>query len=296
MIGLLASLFLAASQDATPRRYDDMFGAFAPDGRQLVFTSDRSGDPEIYVANVDGTGLRRLTFTPGRDAHPTWSPDGRLIAFQSPREGGDVRIYLMRPDGSDPRLLVQTEGFCGVPVWSPDSRQIAFQCSADLNRFGTAEAPWRLFGVNANGTDLRQLSFGPGNDQVPSWEADGRKLVFHSDRGGSDQLFELDLANGRTQAITSGPDVHHSASVSHGGRLIALMKGAPEAQADVHVLDRRTGEFRRLTRNGPQFGTPQISSDLRTILFQAATAHGTRLRLVPVCGGAAVEFNPREAS
>jgi len=71
---------------------NDDFPAWSPDGKKIVFMSDRDGDIEIYVVNADGTHLKRLTHAPGRDAHPAFSRDGRKIAFQSPR--GNVQPQI----------------------------------------------------------------------------------------------------------------------------------------------------------------------------------------------------------
>lgn len=129
----LAALAVAAvglvvrvtTEQAAPR--GDVFGRWSPDGGRIVFTSDRSGDPEIYVMAADGTGLTRLTDAPGRDAHPDFSPDGRQIAFQSPRAGDGTHLYVMRAGGADQRRITSLSGFSGVPVWSPDGSRLAFQ-------------------------------------------------------------------------------------------------------------------------------------------------------------------------
>lgn len=284
-MAVLAAVLALAGQAAAPAPTNDMFGAFSPDGRQIAFTSDRTGDPEIFVANRDGSGVRQLTAMPGRDAHPAFSPDGRWLAFQSPRDGGDVQLYVMPAGGGEPRRVVRTTGFCGVPVWSPDGRQLVFQCSGQVRGPGSATAPWRLYLVNADGRGLRQISFGPGNDQVPVWSRDGRRLMFFSNRAGTDQLYELDLANGGISRLTEGPDTHRAASYSPDGRLIAMMKGPPEGRADVYLLDRNNGAWRRLTESGPNFAQPQFSPESATILFQAPTPQGMRLHTVPVAGG-----------
>src|SRR5262245_35575198 len=67
---------------------------FSPDGKQIAFMSGRDGNPEIYVMNVDGTNVRRLTNHPAGDSSPTWSPSGSQIAFTSDRSG-KPQIYLM---------------------------------------------------------------------------------------------------------------------------------------------------------------------------------------------------------
>jgi len=97
-----------APPPASGRVIDNQFPHWSPDGRQIVFTSDRDGDPEIYVVNADGSDLRRLTSVPGRDAHPSFSRDGKRIVFQSPRDGGDTNVYVMNLDGSG-----QTRLECG---------------------------------------------------------------------------------------------------------------------------------------------------------------------------------------
>ncbi|MFL5434279.1 MAG: TolB family protein, partial [Myxococcales bacterium] len=73
----------------------DQFPSVSPDGRKIAFMSDRDGDIEIYVMNLDGSNPTRLTRSPGRDAHPEWSPDGRKIYFQSPRDGGVPQVFVM---------------------------------------------------------------------------------------------------------------------------------------------------------------------------------------------------------
>ena len=133
MLALLLTVALQQPQAG----YDDMWPAWSPDGRRIVFASTRDGDPEIYVMNADGSRAQRLTSTPGRDAHPSWSPDGKTIAFQSPRLEGHTRIFLMDADGSNQRPLTNNRGFCGVPSWSPDGKQIAFQCTDDVSRTKT---------------------------------------------------------------------------------------------------------------------------------------------------------------
>jgi len=71
-------------QSQTPAG-NGMFPQWSHDGKLIVFTSDRDGDPEIYVMRADGSGVRRVTHSPGRDAHPYFSRDDRRIVFQSPR-------------------------------------------------------------------------------------------------------------------------------------------------------------------------------------------------------------------
>jgi serine/threonine protein kinase len=76
----------------------------SPNGKQVVFMSKRDGNWEVYLVNLDGSGLRRLTTNSANDGLPTWSPDGRYIAFVSDRDGSWA-VWIMRPNGSQQRRL-----------------------------------------------------------------------------------------------------------------------------------------------------------------------------------------------
>src|SRR5216684_5234025 len=110
-LGSVAAVGLEAQQAA--RASNNLFPRWSPDGARIAFTSERDGDPEIYVMRADGSHAVRLTYAPGRDAHPFFSHDGKRILFQSPRANGeDTNIYLM--DGSNVVQLTHLKGFAGV--------------------------------------------------------------------------------------------------------------------------------------------------------------------------------------
>jgi Tol biopolymer transport system component len=77
---------------------------YSPDGLKLVFISTHDGDPEIFVMNADGTGLKKLTDNSAVDAAPSWSPDGGKIVFTSDRSGA-FELYRMNSDGSQQQMI-----------------------------------------------------------------------------------------------------------------------------------------------------------------------------------------------
>ncbi len=77
---------------------------YSPDGMKLAFISTHDGDPEIFVMNADGSGLKKLTDNTAVDAAPSWSPDGGKIVFTSDRSGS-FELYRMNPDGSQQQMI-----------------------------------------------------------------------------------------------------------------------------------------------------------------------------------------------
>lgn len=271
----------AVPEPAPP--YNDMFGVWSPTGEEIAFMSDRTGDPEIYVARADGAGLKRLTDTPGRDAHPYWSPDGKTIVFQSPRLE-DVRIFFMNADGSDQHVRLETRGFCGVPTWSPDGAHVAVMCSGSRLDPGSEIAPWIIHVMDAEGTWLRQMTEGEANDQVANWSPDSKRLIFHSNRSGTDQLYEIDFETGAIRQITDGPGSNKAASYSPDGSAIAFMSDRENGRWDVHTMPAARGEARRLTDLGSEYGVPYFSPDGRSILIQTFPEKGARLAIIDADG------------
>ncbi|WP_222983073.1 TolB family protein [Flagellimonas meishanensis] len=100
---------------------------WSPDGKKIVFQSDRlDNDTEIYVMNVDGSNLERLTFVKGFNGSPIWSTNGKHIVFSSMRDGGNHDIFIMKLDGSEQRNLTNHPAYDGHPNFPPDGQRIIF--------------------------------------------------------------------------------------------------------------------------------------------------------------------------
>jgi TolB protein len=165
---------------------------YSPDGTKLAFTSNRDGNPEIYVMNVDGSGLRRLTNHPSIDVTPTWSPTGTQIAFTSDRSG-TASIYIVGDDGLGLRRV--TFELCDRATWSPAPRnEIAYTA-----RTGPG---YDIKVLNLASSETRQLTFGEGSNESPAWAPNGRHLAFTSTRSGRTQIFTVDYDGKNIRQIT----------------------------------------------------------------------------------------------
>ncbi|MEX1998834.1 MAG: DPP IV N-terminal domain-containing protein [Gemmatimonadales bacterium] len=172
--------------------------AFSPDGTQLAFSRANDEGTDILVWNVERTCcLQRLTVGRFSDnLSPTYSPDGRRIAFVSTRAGAP-QIYVMEADGTGQELFAPFDygvtGTSNAPDWSPDGQHIAFHRDV-------AGAP-QIFVMDVRTRTVRQLT-SLGRNEDPTWAPDGRHLAFVSDRTGNRQIWIIDLDTGRVRQLT----------------------------------------------------------------------------------------------
>ena len=181
-------------------------GSWSPDGRQIVFQTNRDGNFEIYKMNADGSNQVNLTnnATPGAniDQFPAWSPDGKKIAFRSNRTGAQQDIYTMNPDGTGvTNLTAPSLAEESYAAWSPDGRQIAFHSDRDAFGIGrTLNRNLEIYRMNADGSGVTRLTFNDftgggggviggnpgadltGYDMFPAWSPAGDRIVFQSGR------------------------------------------------------------------------------------------------------------------
>ena len=169
--------------------------AEAPKKQQIAFYSNRDGNFEIYVMDVDGNNPRRLTINPAIDAGPSWGPRGKKIAFHSNR-GGNYDIFVMDANGNNQINLTNSpDAHDREPDWSPDGDSIAYQ-SKDTGHYD-------ILIVSANGKDNRNLTNKPDSrDQYPAWSPDGGIIAFTSNRDGNDDIFVIQANGNRPRNLT----------------------------------------------------------------------------------------------
>lgn len=137
----------------------DVSPAWSPDGSQLAFVSERSGGPQIYAMNADGTNPRRVTFSGNHNTDPAWSPKGDRIAFVG-REGS-FDVFTVRTDGSGMERLTQGQGDNEDPSWAPDGNYVAFSSTRD----GGAH----IWIASADGRHQVKVTSGKGGYTNPHW-------------------------------------------------------------------------------------------------------------------------------
>ena len=258
---------------ATPLPQPTPFGGGA--GR-IAFVSNRDGNLEIYVMNADGSGETNLTRNPDPDFAPSWSPDGKRLAFVSVPPGGqDARLVVMLADGSNRVLASGSLGYnlafltgAGAtittppnnfprPAWSPDGQHLVFVAAAG-----------QLATTRADGSGATTLLVAGGSPpsviySYPTWSPDGKRILF----------VQLDSASGRQDLVAINADgsglqplvvngaYNRDPAWSPDGKRIAFASNVDAGFNEIYVVNADGSNQRRLTTNSSDDTAPTWSPD-----------------------------------
>ena len=163
--------------------------AWSPDGTKIMFMSSMYGNPELFVAEADGTRPRRVTHSTGANTSAACNPKtGQQVAFVSDR-GGIPQLYTMDADGSDlTKIPLPDMGYVIDPAWSPNGQLLAFSWRRPNGNYD-------IYVMDIASHALVELTRDAGRNERPSWAPDGRHLVFESTRTGTRQIWSM-LADG----------------------------------------------------------------------------------------------------
>jgi TolB protein len=200
--------------------------SWSADGTRLAFVlSDKNSKTQVWVAQTDGSQIRQLgaKISPRGGAAPNLSPDGRKLVWV-----GDIRParpLIVTDADTDESVVLTTEALSAneSPRWSPDGTQIVFASLRDNTGYGRND----IFVMNADGSQVRNISRHEAEDFDPKWSADGKSVVYASLRTGTSLLYEVQLSDLSTRPIS----MHSSHDMDHVIRPQALKKLSSSAKA-----------------------------------------------------------------
>lgn len=163
--------------------------SIAPNADEIVYTRDNGDSLDLYLVDWHFREQTNLTASYPNlfFNYPTWSPDGRQIAYVTEQPVGDLDIFVMDVANSRSRRMTNNRYGDNLPVWSPDGRYLVYVAA---NNTDTADL-WVLDTICAPDCSPRPITAQPGIDFYPSWSPDGKRIAFISNRGGDYDIYIL---------------------------------------------------------------------------------------------------------
>jgi len=215
---------------ASSRR--DAEGDYSPDGKRIAFSSDRSGNFEIWVSNSDASNQVQLTSLGGSNTgSPQWSPEGKSIAFDSRLEGHSD-IFLIGAEGGAPRRLTTERSENNLPTWSRNGKWIYFSSDRTAN--------WQIWKAPAGGGSAIQVTKNGGF--IAHESLDG-KTLYHWTQDGT--VWRMPVEGGEPLRVLDGVPSNYAWTILEKG--IGFLDSA-EGSARIKFFDFATRSAREITK------------------------------------------------
>lgn len=227
----------------------------------------------LEVADTDGYNAKIILKSRKPIMSPSWSPDGKQLAYVS-FEQGRPEIYVQSAYEGARARVASFEGINGAPVWSPDGRQLALT----LSHKGNPD----IYTLDLASKQLKQITQHWSIDTEPAWMPNSKSLVFTSDRSGTPQLYEVTLTDDRPKRLSFEGSYNVGADISPDGQTVAMVH-LQNGRYQIATLDRRTGLFRILT-DGRLDESPSFAPNGSMLLYASESKGRGVLAAVSVDG------------
>ena len=230
----------------------------------------------LVISDADGQNIRNALNSADPIISPSWSPDGKKVAYVSFEDRKPV-IYVHELATGKRVMLSNQKGNNSAPAWTPDGKQLAISLSKDGNT--------QIYGINSDGTGLRRLSRGYTIDTEPQYSPDGRYIYFTSDRGGSPQIYRMSAEGEQVEGakrISYKQGFVTSPRISPDGKYLAYIANIGGAYR-LYIVNLATGDSQALT-DGTSDESPSFAANGRYLLYSTKVNGKRVLAAVSVDG------------
>lgn len=238
--------------------YEQLTGDKGVFSTRIAYVTKAEQRYHLWVADADGESAIPALTSPEPIISPSWSPDGRQLAYVSFESRKPV-VYVHDVASGKRRLVANFRGSNSAPAWSPDGRALA----VTLSRDGGSQL--YTLDVNMPGAEPRRLTQSSSIDTEPTYSHDGRQLYFVSDRGGSPQIYRMPAAGGSPERVTFTGTYNISPALSADGRWLAYISRV-NGVFKLHVMELASGTVTALTDTTAD-ENPSFAPNSRLLLY-----------------------------
>lgn len=224
----------------------DLEPAFSPDGKEILFTSHRTGGTAVWRMNADGINQRDITSNiVERARQADWCSNGLIVVAYRDKGDSEAGIGIIDLNANSFTSIYSQPNRGGIPEWpscSPDASEIAF-----TRHVGN----WEVYKMNANGSDLTNITNNPAIDGIPDWSPDGNEMVFRSYRSGTADIYRMNSNGSNVIPLTSALGIETEPKYSADGTKIIFTHDIDLSNPQIYIMNSDgTGGWALLTTIG----------------------------------------------
>jgi TolB protein len=224
--------------------------------KKIIFTSDRTGNEDIFSMNIDVSELTQLTDYSGRDNYPAASPDGKKITYTSDING-TWQVMVMDWDGKNKKQITNNPYRSGFSSWSFDGRFIYFEAYVDDN--------WEIYRIDSDGSNMKRLTF---NTDEPDWHPCGHpykyKVIYESGTTGNEDIYIMDHDGKNVDKISDENMRKRVPSISVDGKIIVFSDNN-----SLYTMDNNGKNIKKISGDLSRCRHSGISPDMKYVVFES---------------------------
>lgn len=263
---ILFTLQIPVEKNLTNHISEDRYASYSPDGSKILFESNRNGNWDLFVANVDGSFVRQMTRDSADDRRPSWHPSEDEIIFESNRSG-EFQLYVLNLYNSKVRVvnLPQMSGEPMFASYSPDGQFIAYtqKSKGDSSK---------LLIVDPKGNQMVTLADYGYRSFYPRWSPDGGRLLFfsrHETANEDDEIYVIKKDGSGIKRLTNWPKHNFCPTWSPDGERIAFAQSMQDTRPEIFIMNKDGSDVVQITKNEGGDTLPTWSPDGKRLLITA---------------------------